>query len=53
MGPDRAGVDRTLGVGMMIPFPADDEPRRAVADFLQLAVRHGAEQSILKQAGLR
>jgi hypothetical protein len=34
-----AGLGRTLGVEMMIPFPADDEPRRAVADFLREAQR--------------
>ncbi len=34
-----AGLGRTLGVEMMIPFPADDEPRRAIADFLREAQR--------------
>jgi hypothetical protein len=34
-----AGLGHTLGVDMMIPFPADDEPRRAVADFLREAQR--------------
>jgi hypothetical protein len=34
-----AGLGRTLGVEMMIPFPADDERRRAVADFLREAQR--------------
>lgn len=34
-----AGLGRTLGVDMVIPFPADDEPSRAVADFLREAQR--------------
>ena len=29
-----AGLGRTLGAEMLIPFPGDDEPRRAAADFL-------------------
>ncbi len=32
-----AGLGRTLGAEMMIPFPDDDEPRRRVADFLREA----------------
>jgi hypothetical protein len=32
-------LGRALGVDMMIPFPADDEPRRAIADFLREAQR--------------
>jgi hypothetical protein len=34
-----SGLGRTLGVEMLIPFPADDEPRQAVADFLREAQR--------------
>jgi hypothetical protein len=34
-----AGLGRTLGAEMVIPFPDDDEPRRAVADFLREAQR--------------
>ncbi|WP_410634310.1 hypothetical protein [Amycolatopsis sp. cmx-4-83] len=34
-----AGLGRTLGVDMLIPFPADDEPRREVADLLREAQR--------------
>lgn len=34
-----AGLGRTLGVEMMVPFPADDEPRRDVADYLREAQR--------------
>jgi hypothetical protein len=34
-----AGLGRTLGAEMMIPFPDDDEPRRRVADFLREAQR--------------
>ena len=34
-----AGLGRTLGAEMLIPFPDDDEPRRAVADFLREAQR--------------
>lgn len=34
-----AGLGRTLGVEMTIPFPADDEPLRAVADFVREAQR--------------
>ncbi|MGI5238786.1 hypothetical protein [Dactylosporangium sp. CA-139066] len=34
-----AGLGRTLGAEMLIPFPADDEPRRVVADFLREAQR--------------
>ena len=34
-----AGLGRTLGAEMLIPFPDDDEPRRAVADFLRDAQR--------------
>jgi len=30
-----AGLGRTLGAEMQIPFPDDDEPRRVVADFLR------------------
>lgn len=32
-------LGRTLGVEMTIPFPLDDDPRRAVADFLREAQR--------------
>ena len=32
-------LGRTLGVDTVIPFPADDEPRRVVADFLREAQR--------------
>jgi hypothetical protein len=32
-----AGLGRTLGAEMLIPFPDDDEPRRGVADFLRNA----------------
>lgn len=40
------GLGRTLGVEMVIPFPADDEPRSAIADFLREAERllGGAER---------
>lgn len=34
-----AGLGRTLGAEMMIPFPDDDEPRRRVADFMREAQR--------------
>lgn len=34
-----AGLGRTLGAEMLIPFPDDDEPRRATADFLREAQR--------------
>ncbi|PRY35120.1 hypothetical protein [Umezawaea tangerina] len=34
-----AGLGRTLGVEMMIPFPADDEPVRGIAEFLREAQR--------------
>jgi len=34
-----AGLGRTLGAEMLIPFPDDDEPRRAVAGFLREAQR--------------
>lgn len=34
-----AGLGRTLGVEMLIPFPADDQPRQAVADLLREAQR--------------
>lgn len=34
-----AGLGRTLGAEMMIPFPDNDEPRRRVADFLREAQR--------------
>jgi hypothetical protein len=34
-----ADLGRTLGVEMTIPFPPDDDPRRAVADFLREAQR--------------
>jgi hypothetical protein len=34
-----AGLGRTLGAEMLIPFPDDDEPRRGVADFLREAQR--------------
>lgn len=34
-----AGLGRSLGHEMLIPFPADDEPRRAIADFLREAQR--------------
>ncbi|GIF75753.1 hypothetical protein [Asanoa siamensis] len=34
-----AGLGRTLGAEMLIPFPADDEPRRVIADFLREAQR--------------
>jgi hypothetical protein len=34
-----AGLGRTLGAEMLIPFPDDDEPRRRVADFLREAQR--------------
>jgi hypothetical protein len=34
-----AGLGRTLGAEMLIPFPDDDPPRRAVADFLREAQR--------------
>jgi hypothetical protein len=34
-----AGLGRTLGAEMMIPFPDGDEPRRRVADFLREAQR--------------
>lgn len=34
-----AGLGRTLGAEMMIPFPDGDEPRRSVADFLREAQR--------------
>jgi hypothetical protein len=34
-----ASLGRTLGAEMVIPVPADDEPRRAVADFLREAQR--------------
>lgn len=33
------GLGRTLGVDMVIPFPAGDEPRQAVADLLREAQR--------------
>ena len=32
-------LGRTLGAEMLIPFPADNEPGRAVADFLREAQR--------------
>ncbi|MCU1685187.1 MAG: hypothetical protein JWQ81_5926 [Amycolatopsis sp.] len=34
-----ASLGRTLGVDMVIPFPADDEPSGAVTDFLREAQR--------------
>jgi hypothetical protein len=34
-----AGLGRTLGAEMLIPFPADDEPRQAVANLLREAQR--------------
>lgn len=34
-----AGLGRTIGAEMLIPFPDDDEPRRAAADFLREAQR--------------
>jgi hypothetical protein len=34
-----AGLGRTLGAEMLIPFPEDDEPCRGVADFLREAQR--------------
>ena len=34
-----AGLGRTLGAEMLIPFPDDDEPRQAVAGFLREAQR--------------
>lgn len=34
-----AGLGRTLGAEMLIPFPDDDEPRQAIADFLREAQR--------------
>jgi hypothetical protein len=34
-----AGLGRTLGAEMLIPFPDDDEPRRGVAAFLREAQR--------------
>jgi hypothetical protein len=34
-----AGLGRTLGAEMLIPFPDDDEPRRGAADFLREAQR--------------
>jgi hypothetical protein len=34
-----AGLGRTLGAEMLIPFPDDDEPRKVVADFLREAQR--------------
>jgi len=34
-----AGLGRTLGVEMLIPFPDNDEPRRIAADFLREAQR--------------
>lgn len=34
-----AGLGRTQGAEMMIPFPDDDEPRKAIADFLREAQR--------------
>jgi hypothetical protein len=34
-----AGLGRTLGMEMLIPFPDDDEPRRGIADFLREAQR--------------
>jgi len=34
-----AGLGRSLGVEMTIPFPGDDEPGRATADFLREAQR--------------
>ncbi len=34
-----AGLGRTLGAEMLIPFPDDEEPCRAVADFLREAQR--------------
>ncbi len=34
-----AGLGRTLGAEMLIPFPDNEEPRRAVADFLREAQR--------------
>lgn len=34
-----AGLGRALGIDMLIPFPSDDEPRRAVADLLREAQR--------------
>jgi hypothetical protein len=34
-----AGLGRTLGAEMLIPFPEGDEPRRAAADFLREAQR--------------
>jgi hypothetical protein len=34
-----AGLGRTLGAEMVIPFPDDDEPRQAVAGFLREAQR--------------
>jgi hypothetical protein len=33
------GLGRSLGVDMVIPFPADDEPRSAIADFLRESER--------------
>jgi hypothetical protein len=35
-----AGLGRSMGAEMTIPFPPDDDPRRAVADFLREAQRH-------------
>ena len=34
-----AGLGRTLGVDMVIPFPTDQDPRHAVAEFLREAQR--------------
>jgi hypothetical protein len=34
-----AGLGRTLGAEMLIPFPDDDEPRRALAGYLREAQR--------------
>ncbi|WP_328524332.1 hypothetical protein [Kribbella sp. NBC_00359] len=34
-----AGLGRSVGAEMLIPFPADDEPRHAVAEFLREAQR--------------
>jgi hypothetical protein len=34
-----AALGRTVGAEMLIPFPADDEPNRVVADFLREAQR--------------
>jgi hypothetical protein len=34
-----AGLGRTVGVDMLVPFPVDEDPRRGAADFLREAQR--------------